>query len=167
MCTISVSRSASKWKVSDYGAGRYGTVHYCIKKDLWEWELTCTILLAERARGDWPANGNADGVPSDVVTKVTASSADFLGGVGLVRGLDTSRLTAATAGVREVGGGLLAAVSLPGPCNTVWPHSRLPANWKKRCVCLEVGHFGAGTIMQCCGPGSVRSWLTQNLKVNF
>jgi hypothetical protein len=69
-------------------------------------------LLAVRASGERPA-----AAASAVRVTAAASRADFLAGVGRVRGLDTTRLTAATAGVREEvepGGG--AAVS---SCSTV------------------------------------------------
>jgi hypothetical protein len=60
---------------------------------------------------------------------VTASSADFLGGVGRVGGLGwvggVGRVGGleATAGVWEVGGGWLTTAEEP-PWSTVWPHSR-------------------------------------------
>ena len=66
-------------------------------------------MLAERASGERPASEP----PTSAVT-VTASKADFLAGVGRVSGLDT-RLTDATAGVREVGGGGGAAIASPPP----------------------------------------------------
>ncbi len=75
-------------------------------------------MLAERARGERAASGS-----------VTASSADFLGGVGRAGGLGwvgrVGRVggLAATAGVRAAGGDGLTTAEGP-PWSTVWPHSR-------------------------------------------
>ncbi len=91
-------------------------MYYAIKPATFGQDLniffTWTILLAERARCERPAKD-----PLASVVTVTASRADFFGGVGRVCGLET-RLTMATAGVNDVGGGLTAESSKL-PCSTV------------------------------------------------